>query len=986
MKLFQFTVNMCALWCMLFIFSPQAHADIWRIMPGQANDIAIGANGQIWAIGNAPTGGGFNIVKWNGTTWEAIGGGGVRIAVDPKGMPWVINNGGQVWQWNGTTWVARTAAGAATDIGIGANGQVWIVTLSSTPGGFRLQSLINNSWTNIDGAGNRISVGPNGQPWIVNSSGQIYERINGRWDEKTGSATDISVGANGVVWVIGRNAVGGSFGVHRWDGNSNWNTVDGGGTQIAVDHFGRPIITNHLKEIYRREYTPTTLSATPRVIAMNMDYYAAGRISAICVNPSNPNHVIVSGETGGLFETTNARSTTRSWTHLRDFDEFSVTDILILPLSDGGSEVYVTCSDSYKNPATPTPLIYMRSASGGRSWTRVGFSASTNIAKEIRSAYRLVKSKTDNTIYAAGKFGIFQKPEGSAIWSRLGMPPGSGVTALEAMSDGTLIVGVESGLSSGVYYSPDNGTHWHPAVCPSPLPSFRNSITQRFALKADASGQIVMLSKYTGSGVQLFGSVDYGRSWTAFRNQWGTGWVASRIPGGGAGGFESILPVFNTSRNRLEIYVSNAENIFYGYSSGTTAQAALTNALNNATFPWQPGVTYSGGVGFNAGHEDTRQLIFLEGTPRKMGITSDGGISFQNITSDNPETFPWVLENSNTGLNALQAYNVTGSGRELYFGTQDNSYGYNSNGDGRVWSAGGGKEGYVLNRQGVGYDNPWTLYGLQANFGKMTGNFIDVNDCSPAGSPGRWNAPTGPGRGIPIWFGAGIYIQDDGPAPGGGSSWKITYDNGCTWSNMPNSTFPRGAGEKAFFSSTANSPFNMIVTLNNSGTTVIGRFANPLNTDPANTWQYPSMSGLTGGIAVVGRDFLTNPVLAVNPNDPQHMIACESSTGKLKIIRAGSSTWTEVSTFTAAYEDRGRYSLKSTTGNVGIWSIDFSPYDPQIVLLGTVARGLFISRDGGNNWTRLNFEGLFQPTDFHWKSPQEVIVSTNARGLFRISF
>lgn len=984
-----FLLKMSTFWCILFLFTQQAQADIWRIMPGQANDIAIGVNGQIWAIGNTPADGSFNVLKWNGTAWEAIDGGGTRIAVHPNGMPWVVNNGGQVWRRDGSRWVSMSAAGAANDIGIGANGQVWIVTRTSTAGGFRLQYLDNRdrgNWTFSDGGGTRISVSPDGQPWLTNNIGQISERKNGTWVPRPGAATDIAVGANGVVWAIGNNSVGGgSFGVHRWDGNSRWDAVDGGGTQIAVDHFGRPIITNHLKEIYRREYTPNTLSATPSVSALNMNYFAAGRISAICVNPNDPNHVIAAGESGGLFETTNARSATRTWRHLSGFDEFAVTDILMLPITGSSVEVYVTCSDSYKNPATTTPFIFKRGTTAGASWTRVTFTASTNVSAARRATYRLVKSKTNNTLYAAGNFGVATKPEGSDTWSLLGMPPGSGVTALETMADGTLIVASITGATTTVYYRPGGSSSWIPATCSVAFPNLNVPGIQRFALKADPAGQIVMISRYTGTGVQLYGSVDNGRNWTPFRNQWGTIWVAT-LAGGSAGGIENVIPIFNTSRSRLEIYVSNAENFFYGYSNGATAQAALTNALNNAAFPWLPGMSYSGGVGFNAGHTDTRHLLFLEGTPRKVLITSDGGITVQDVTSDNLETFPQSLENTNSGLNALQIYNMTGNGRELFLGTHDNSYGYNSSGDGGTWSNGGGTEGFFISNQGVGYDNPWNLFGLQNSFGKMTGSFTLVNECDPAGSPGRWNSPT-PGQGSPIWFGSNIYIQDDGAATGGGFKWKITYNNGCNWENLPNSTYSR-ADPSSFFSSSANSPFNLYVPISNGPITTLARYSNPLNRDVTNIWQYPFMTGLDGGIARVGGSggFLSNSVVAVNPSNPNHLLACEVNTGRLKVSNNGGHKWSEVTNFTNTYTDSGRYALKSANGSFGIWSIEFSPFDPQIVLLGTVARGVFISRDGGATWSRLNADGMFMVTDFYWKNAREVFVSTYGRGLFRIAF
>jgi hypothetical protein len=970
------------LFLLLTILSFNLQADIWKILPGRANDIATGANGDVWIIGNTPQEGGFNIQRWNGTAWESIDGGGDRIAVDPKGMPWVVNTAGQVWQRSGSRWIQKSEPGAAYDIGIGANGQVWIVSRRrAATGGYIVQYLTPSGWTDAAGAGAlRISVGPTGNPWIVNTSNQLFEWKSRRWESRPGAAKDVGIGANGVVWVIGANPVAGSFDIHRWDGVSQWERADGGGTQIAVDHFGRPWIVNHLKEIYRREYTPNALSASPAVSAPSMSYGASGRLSAICVDPYNANHVIAAGESGGLFETTNARASSRTWTHQSAFGQHSVTDILILQLPGGAQEVYVTVEETFESATTP--LIWKRDTRG--AWSRVTFSSGTRtLSGNQASAFRIVKSKTNNTLYACGMFGIATKPEGSETWSLMGTPPGSGVVSLETMSDGALIAGVISGVASGVFYSTNNGSQWFPAACPVAMPNFSGGAPQRFSLKADPDGRVALIARYTGTGMQLFGSTDGGRNWARFASLWGR----TRVSGNAVGGYESVFPIQNLARERLEIYVSNAENAYYAFAPGATAQAALSAAMPSAGLAVRPAPSFNSGFGFNAGHEDTRQFAFLEGSPRKMIITSDGGFSIADIAGDAPESYSWVLENASSGLNALQIFNLTGNNRELYIGTMDNAYGYNAAGDGRAWTMGGGREGIVLNRQGVGYDAPWTVYGINSNFGKMTGNFTPVNECSPSSSSGRWNSPTAAGQGIPIWFGAGIYIQDDGAASGAGFKWKISFDNGCAWENLPVTTYAR-TGEKTYFSSSANSPFNLYVPIRNTNnnTIVLGRLANPLNRDATNTWQYPLMAGLDGGIALAGNQFLFNPVLAVNPANPQHMLACEANTGKLKVSQTGGGNWTEVTSFATTYSESGKYSLRSNKNTYAIWSIEFSPYDPQIVLIGTVSRGLFLSRDGGATWTRLNYNGIFMPTDFHWKSPREVFVSSYGRGIFRIGF
>ena len=98
-------------------------------LPGSANDIGVGADGSVWVIGTNPTTGGFGIYRWTGVTWQAVDGGGTRIAVAPDGQPWVVNSSGLIFRRVGSTW--QQLPGGATDIGIGADGSVWVVGLDA---------------------------------------------------------------------------------------------------------------------------------------------------------------------------------------------------------------------------------------------------------------------------------------------------------------------------------------------------------------------------------------------------------------------------------------------------------------------------------------------------------------------------------------------------------------------------------------------------------------------------------------------------------------------------------------------------------------------------------------------------------------------------------------------------------------------------------------------------------------------------------------
>src|SRR5438309_9860232 len=127
-----------------------------------ATDIAVGANGVVWIIGNDPAGAADkNIYRWDGSAFEKMVGQAVRIAVDPNGKAWVVNSSGSIFRWIDTSW--QDMPGKAIDIGIGARGEVWILEPNGSP-----SKWDGNNWRPIGGGGFRIAVDPSGNPWVAN--------------------------------------------------------------------------------------------------------------------------------------------------------------------------------------------------------------------------------------------------------------------------------------------------------------------------------------------------------------------------------------------------------------------------------------------------------------------------------------------------------------------------------------------------------------------------------------------------------------------------------------------------------------------------------------------------------------------------------------------------------------------------------------------------------------------------------------------------
>ncbi|MCG8414031.1 MAG: hypothetical protein MI746_07415, partial [Pseudomonadales bacterium] len=107
----------------------------------------------------------------------------------------------------------RQLLGYAYDIGVGANGDVWVIGTDPQPGGYGIYHIDGFGGFAVEGGALRIDVDPFGRPWVVNFDHEIYRlESNGFWTRMPGFALDIGIGANGDVWVTNFE------GVYYWNG------------------------------------------------------------------------------------------------------------------------------------------------------------------------------------------------------------------------------------------------------------------------------------------------------------------------------------------------------------------------------------------------------------------------------------------------------------------------------------------------------------------------------------------------------------------------------------------------------------------------------------------------------------------------------------------------------------------------------------------------------------------------------------------------
>jgi Tectonin domain len=147
----------------------------WQFVPGCAKDIGAGGNGSMWIVGCNSAFGGYGLYRRDGNNWTSVDGAGVRIAAGPDGLARLVNNQGAIYQRTSSGGWNRLP-GTATDIGVGANGAMWITGTDNAYGGKGIYRYTGSNWEKIDGGGVGITVSTTGLPWIVNDQNAVYQR------------------------------------------------------------------------------------------------------------------------------------------------------------------------------------------------------------------------------------------------------------------------------------------------------------------------------------------------------------------------------------------------------------------------------------------------------------------------------------------------------------------------------------------------------------------------------------------------------------------------------------------------------------------------------------------------------------------------------------------------------------------------------------------------------------------------------------------
>ena len=459
-----------------------------------------------------------------------------------------------------------------------------------------------------------------------------------------------------------------------------------------------------------------------------------GRITSIAFDAANTNHMIVGGQTGGVWRTTDGGD---SWSVLTDnLSNLVVYALAIDPLD---SRIYYWGSSGG---------VIFKSIDSGNTWNFLADIGSGNVNKII------VDPNDTKKMYCSSEGGgLFKSIDTGVTWDRIAASAFNGYDVEFKPGDTNTIY-----ASGNNFYRSTNGGDSF-----SQINGFSNGPKMIGVSNNDASGiNVVYVLEASGSAFGgFYKSSDSGESFSELphsnKNYLG---YSTNADDDGQGQAPRDMDVAVNHNDVNEVFIA-------GINSWRSDDGGFTF---NITSQWQPGFAQNLGIGYC--HPDIDLMEFVDG---KLYVGSDGGI----YVADNPSIVSTSYYRDLTnGLGIRQFYRMGISQTDpvtVTAGSQDNGTSYmNGNGDWIDWLGADGMEGFIDK------DNPNILYGM-IQLGGMWKSTNSGNNATGLASPenksGNWVTPfeQHPTEANTIYVGYDKVYE----STNGGSSWtSVSQDFG----------------------------------------------------------------------------------------------------------------------------------------------------------------------------------------------------------------
>ncbi len=421
-----------------------------------------------------------------------------------------------------------------------------------------------------------------------------------------------------------------------------------------------------------------------------------GRVTGISVQQDNDQHIIVGGETGGVWRTYNGGQT---WVPLTDY----LSNIKVYSVAIDPSD-----PDTYFFGST-SGLIF-RSQDAGGTWTNVG-----QIGNSVVNKILIHPTNSLILFASAQNQGIYRSTNGGFAWDQVLTNENRGYDVEFKPGDPQVIYA--SGLKFHV--STDGGETF---ITHQDMP---NNEPKMIGISASAPQVVYVIEANGGSFGGLYKSDNAAFTFTQLdhtgRNYFGYD-TAGFDPGGQA---PRDMDITVNPNDVNEVHIA-------GVLTWRSLDGGVTFEISS---DWVPGNASNAGIGYC--HADVDILEFI-GTTLYVG--TDGGIFKASNTTEISADYYTDLS---TGLGIRQFYKIGVSQTPdvvVTGGSQDNGTSfYSAQTDQWIdWIGADGMEGFVDK------DNPALLYGM-IQFGGMyrteNGGTTLLNLPEPGSGSGAWVSP-----------------------------------------------------------------------------------------------------------------------------------------------------------------------------------------------------------------------------------------------------
>jgi photosystem II stability/assembly factor-like uncharacterized protein len=659
-----------------------------------------------------------------------------------------------------------------------------------------------------------------------------------------------------------------------------------------------------------------------------------GRIAALSLDPSDGSRVLAASDSGGLFRSVDAGL---HWKHVDALSAARLFDVKRSPRRPN----IVLVAAAGDGRTTPRGNIWL-SRDAGRSWVqpataRPPASAACN---PQGGAYSIAFAPDRDDVFVGTECGLAVSHDAGRTWQFV-VPDTEQVAVASVLAHAGGVVDVTG--SGGFRRSTDGAASFGPASN-GPLAT---TGALSHALAGDAEDpSFVLLATQTPSGTALLESSDGGANWIDISGSAAFGGRGTRPP------FVVAAPSMDGQPGHLDVYFGNGVYLYRQTCSGSGAPRC------DGVFQFLP-----------TAHADPSELAFDPITRCARYLATDGGL---HVSSDCGESWPLPPAGPMGGLNALQVYEVAAQVHpqhtDLYFGTQDNSFWASPDG-GATWPRSAGVEGFLfslLRATPSDEDTEITFSDFALGVLRASAHFDSVQS---------WNHPPVAFPGIPAIAAPHVFFEFARPDTGPDRLW-LTTDSGTTWAEVPGGEVPEGRSGRIFVGGSADDP----VLYQPLDSPLLVRITGALSDQAV-------VEAADVGLSSIGAhctEFCA-PMFAVDPLDPNHLLAADANDGVMKVSRDG-RTWQVDQRLTDLVTDHGEFLFATGTFGTQASALSFHPTRAGEILVGTDGHGVIKSLDGGRHWFALRgTQAIPLISSFAFDDGDaSVIVASFGRGLWRL--